>query len=103
MFTILQWAYTTSVISKWGTFSPFLSSFILPLVLLSNFTISGVKCSREGLILILNVILFSILFTYIFTEGSPVTALYFLMVYSKYSWISDTEYDLLWHVIQTLD
>ena len=45
-FTILQWTNTTSVISKWGLFSPFLSLFISLLVLPSNFIVSGVNSSR---------------------------------------------------------
>ena len=37
--TLLQWTSTTWKISEWGKFSPFLSSFILLLVLLSNFIV----------------------------------------------------------------
>ena len=50
-------------------FSPFLSEIILLLVLLSNFIVSGVKRSRKYPVFILNVIPFSILFTYILIEG----------------------------------
>ena len=60
LLTILQWTNTTSVISRCGTFSPFLSLFILFSLLPSNFTFSGAKSSRLYPSLILNVILFSI-------------------------------------------
>ena len=69
LLTILQWANTTSVISRCGTFSPFLSLVILFSVLLSNFIVSSVKSSRMYQFLILNVILFSVLFPYIVTDG----------------------------------
>ena len=46
LLTILQWTNTTSVISKWGIFSVFLSSVIFLLMLPSNFNISGVKSLR---------------------------------------------------------
>ena len=46
LLTILECVNTTSAISKWGTFSPFLSLVILLLVIPSNFTVSGVKSSR---------------------------------------------------------
>ena len=38
-----QWIKTTSEISKWGTFSPFLSLIVLLLVLPSNLIVSAVK------------------------------------------------------------
>ena len=49
-------------------------------------------------------ILFSILFTYVLIGRLSVTVSYFLMIHSKYLWISDTDYDtsgnsnLLFHV-----
>ena len=46
LLAILQWTNTTSVISKWGPLSPFLSLVILFSVLPSNFIVSGVKSSR---------------------------------------------------------
>ena len=58
--TIFQQNNTTSVISTCGIFSP-LILVILLLPLPSNFIISDVQSSR--LVLILNVILFSVLFT----------------------------------------
>ena len=44
--------------------------------------------------LILNVILFYILFTYILVEGLPVFCPCFFKIYLKQSKVSDTEYDL---------
>ena len=41
----------------------------------------------------MNVILFSILFTYIFTDGLSIFSPYFFKIYSKQSLIFDTEYD----------
>ena len=92
--TILQWTNTTSLISKWGTFYPFLSLVILFLVLPRNFIVLGVKSSRCYLVLILNVILFSILFIYILIDGLSKFSPCFLRIYSKESWISDIKYDL---------
>ena len=69
LVTILQWTNTTSLILRCGTFSPFFSLVILFSVLKSNFIVSGVKSSRLYLFLILNVNPFSMLFTYIFTDG----------------------------------
>ena len=60
LLTILQWTNTTFVISRCGTFSPFLSLVILFSLLPSNFTFSGAKSSRFYPSLILNAILFSI-------------------------------------------
>ena len=40
---MLQWTNSTSVISKWGTYSSFLSSVILFLALSSNFILPDVK------------------------------------------------------------
>ena len=57
--------FTTSVISKWGTFSPFSFIVIFLLVLRSIFIVSGVMGFRYS-VFILNVIVFSILFTYVF-------------------------------------
>ena len=95
MLTILQYTNTTSLIYKWGTFSPFLSLVILLLVLPNNFIVSRVKICRQYPIFIFNVILHSILFTYIFIEGFLMKDFsMFFSVYSKYSWIYDTEYDL---------
>ena len=58
----------TSVISRCGTFSLFLSLIILFSVLPSNFIVPGVKSSRLYRFFILNVILFSILLTYIYND-----------------------------------
>ena len=86
IITILQQTNTTSVISKCGKFSPFLSFYhftilvILFLVLSSNFIVSFVKSSRLYPFFILNVILFLILLIYICIEGY----LYFLHVSLKY-------------------
>ena len=44
--SVLQWTNTTSVISKLGTFSSFLSLVILLLVPPSDFIVSGVKRLR---------------------------------------------------------
>ena len=88
MLTILQWTNTTSVISKWGTFSKFSYLVILLLLLPINFTVSRVESWRWYPVSILNVILISSLSTYILTWGLNV--LWFLIIYS---WISDTEYD----------
>ena len=46
LLTTLQCINTTSVISKWGAFSPCSFFIILLLVLPSNFIVSGVKSSR---------------------------------------------------------
>ena len=66
LLTLLQCTNTTAVISKSGIFSPFSYFIILLLDLPSNFVVSGVENWRYYPVLILNVILFSILFTYIF-------------------------------------
>ena len=65
LLTILHWTNTTSVISSCCGFSPFFSFMIRLLVLPSTFLLSGVKSSRYDPILILNVIRFSILLTYL--------------------------------------
>ena len=83
---------TTSVISKCGTFSPFLSLVTLFSVLPCNFIVSSVKSSRY-LILILNVILFSILLTYILTEELSIFPSCFFKIYRYLFRISDTEYN----------
>ena len=75
--TLLQ-SNTTSVISKWGLFSPFLFLFIFFSMLPSNFTVSGVENFRLYSVLILNVTLLSILFTYILIEGLSIFASCFL-------------------------
>ena len=94
--TILQWTNTNYVISRCGTFSTFLSLVILFLVLPSNFIVSGVKSSRLYPFLIMNVILFSILLIYIFTDGLSIfPPCFYLCSYSKWSWMPDTEYDPL--------
>ena len=81
--------YTTSVISRCSTFSPLLSLVILFSVLPSNFIVSGVKHSRLYPFLILYVILFQF---YLHISVLMVCQ-YFLHVFLKQSWISDTEYD----------
>ena len=75
--------YTASVISRCGTFSPFFSLVTLISVLSSNFIVSGVKSSRLYPFLILNVTQFSILFTYICTDGLSVFSPCFFKIYSK--------------------
>ena len=77
----VQCTNTTLVISKWGIFPPFSSIAILFLVLLSNFIVAGIKSLRRYPVFILNVILFSILFTYIFTGGSSVYSPCFFLRY----------------------
>ena len=81
LLTTLQWTNTTSVISKWGTFSPFSFLGILLLMLPSNVIISGVKRSRKYLVLFLNVTLPSTLFAYILIGAISPTAWCFLMIY----------------------
>ena len=66
---ILMIIIVSLVISKWDKFLPFSSLVILLLVLSSNITLSGVKRSIYYPVLILNMILFPILFAYIFIEG----------------------------------
>ena len=90
---ILKWTNTTSLSSRYGTFSLFLTLVILFSVLPSNFVVSGVKTSRLYPFIILNVILSSTLFTYIFTDGLSIFSPCFSKIYSKQSWISGTEYD----------
>ena len=63
------------------TFSPFLSLVILFSVLPSIFIVSDVKSSRLYPFLILNLTLFSILFTYICTDGLSVFSQYLLKIY----------------------
>ena len=55
--------------SKWGSFSPFSSLVILLLVLQSNFIVSGIKSLILYPVLISNVNLFTVLFTYIFIKN----------------------------------
>ena len=81
LLTTSQWTNSTSVISRCGTFSPFLSFVILFSALPSSFIVSDVKSSRLYPSLILNVTLFSILFTYISTDG----LLIFLHDFLKYT------------------
>ena len=50
-----------------------LSLVILPLVLPSNYVVSGVKSLRFNPVFILNVMLHSILFRNTFIDGLPVT------------------------------
>ena len=78
LFTILQRTNTASVISKWGTFSAILFLVILILVLPRNFIVSGIKSSRYYPVFILDVILFSILFTHILIAGLLVVCPCFL-------------------------
>ena len=93
MLVILQWTNTASVTSNGGTFSPFLFVVFLFSVLPSNFIVTGAKSSIWYQVLILNVILFSILFTYIFTNGLSIFSPCFFKIYSKKSWIFAIEYD----------
>ena len=62
LLAILQWTNTTSVISRCHTFSPFLNLVILFSVFPSYFIVSGVKPSRLYPFLILNKILFSLIY-----------------------------------------
>ena len=80
---MLQWTNTTSVISRGGTFSPFLSLVILFSVLPKKFIVSGVESSKLDPVLILNVILFSILFTYVLTDRLLMFSPCFFKLYSK--------------------
>ena len=66
---------TTPVISKGGTFSPFLSLVILFSVLPSNFFVSGVKSSGYYPDLLLDGILFSIFLIYTLIGGLSVSVL----------------------------
>ena len=59
---------TTSVNSKGVSFSQFLSLVILLLLLPSNIIVSGVESSRYYPVFNLNVIVFSIIFTYIIIQ-----------------------------------
>ena len=59
----------------------------------SNFIVSGIKSSRWYFSLILNVIIFSISFTYIFIEALSLTISRFYMIDLNIFWISDIEYD----------
>ena len=90
---MLQLTNNTSLISKFDTFPLFSSLVMLFLMRSSNFIVWGIKSWGWFPFLILNVILFSILFMYIFIRGLSVNASRFLIIYSKYSWISDTEYE----------
>ena len=69
MLTILQRTSTTSAITKLGTFSQLLSPVILFLVLASNLIVWDTKNSRQNLVLVLNIIVFSVVFTYILIGG----------------------------------
>ena len=82
-----------TIISRCGTFSPFLSLVILFLALPSSFIVSGVKSSRLHPSLILNLILFPILFTYIYTDGLSIFSPCFLKcIQNNLEYLSDTEY-----------
>ena len=81
LLTTWKWTNITSVISKWGLFSPFLSLVILFSELPSNFTVSGVKSSRWYAALILNAIPFSIVLIYIIAGGLSASVLCPLMIY----------------------
>ena len=78
---MLQWTNATSLISRWGKFSLLLSFVILFSVIPSNFIVSGIKSSRKYPSLILNVILFSVLFTYILNKG--LSTFYVLFKYTQ--------------------
>ena len=80
--TILQWTNTNLIISKWGKFWLFLSLVTLFSVLPSNFIVSGVESSRKYPVLILDAILFLILFLYILIE---VLSVIFIMLSKIYS------------------
>ena len=69
LLTLLKWTNKTSVILRCSTFAPFLSLVILFSVCPSNLIVSYFKSSRLYQFLILNLILFFVLFTYIFTDG----------------------------------
>ena len=55
--------YKTSIISRCGTFSLFSSLVIKHLILPTNFIVSCIKSSRQYPVFILNLILFSMLYT----------------------------------------
>ena len=96
MLTIWLCINTTSVISKRGTLSPFLSLFVFLLVLPSHFIVSGIKSLRKYLNLILNVILFSILFMHILIEGHYIKSVQIqIFFWSVFSFIR-TEYGDFW-------
>ena len=80
---MLQWTNATSLISIWGKFSLLLSFVILLSVIPSNFIISGIISSRKYPSLILNVIMFSVLFTYILNEG--LSTFYVFLKYTENS------------------
>ena len=64
-------------------FIPEMRLVILFSVIPSSFIVSGVKSSRLYPFLILNVTLFSILFTYICTDGLSISSPCFFKIYSK--------------------
>ena len=97
---MLQWTNFTSVISKWGTFSPILSLVILLLVLLCNFIVSGVTSWRWYPVFVLNIILFTILFMYILITGFWVTVSCFLRnIKNNLQYLIQ---NMIYQVIQTL-
>ena len=83
LLKILQWSKTTLMIYKQGIFVSFSFLVILFFVLPSNFIVSGVKCLRKDPVLVLNMILFSIFFSYILIEGLSVFSP-FLNILRKY-------------------
>ena len=83
LLTILQRTNITSIILRCGIFSQFLYLVVLFSVLPNNFLVSDVKSSRLDPFLILNVILFSVLFIHTFTDGLSIFSPCFFKVYSK--------------------
>ena len=93
--TIGQGTDNTSLIEtlKMRHFFTIFILVIFCLVLPSKFVVSDVESSGYYLVLILNVILCSIWFTYILIGGLSVTLLYFKKMSSKQPWISHTKND----------
>ena len=50
------------------------------------------QCQKHP-VLVLNPFLFSVLLIYVFIGGLSANFSYFLIVYSKWSWLPETEYD----------
>ena len=83
LVTLLQWTNTLSVISSFSTFSLLLSLVVLFWVLRSNFFFQVLKVQDCIHFYFLNVILFSILFTYIFTDVLSISSPCFVLKYTQ--------------------
>ena len=75
--------FGTNVYKTLESYTWFLPLAIFFSVLPSSFILSSFKGSRIYPVLILNVILFSILFTYILTDGLSLLCPCFFKIYSK--------------------